>query len=201
MEQQQKIELLSVDLLDQNRRLVEDLRELADSLGIELGWHFLMDFTWTLSQLEAYAGMKVLDAGEGIGLLQWFLASKGAEVISADKLDRGDLPLRLRAYYRVTGLRENDLRPPVEVLSNFLTGDGTTRGRPTWVTWARDGALLVSDDTAGIIWRVIAATAAPAATVKPVVTARMPPQRELKGDPNEEAQYKAGFRDDQKVAQ
>jgi glucose/arabinose dehydrogenase len=91
---------------------------------------------------------------------------------------------------------------PVPLLTGFLVdGKSETRGRPTWVSFARDGALLVSDDTAGIIWRVMAAGAAPAATVKPVVTARMPPQRELKGDPDDEARYKAGFKDDQKVAQ
>ncbi|KEQ52328.1 PQQ-dependent sugar dehydrogenase [Sphingobium chlorophenolicum] len=43
---------------------------------------------------------------------------------------------------------------PVPLLTGFLTGDGETRGRPTWVNFAGDGALLVSDDTGGIIWRV-----------------------------------------------
>lgn len=83
---------------------------------------------------------------------------------------------------------------PVPVLTGFLTGKGTTHGRPTWVAWAKDGALLVSDDTAGIIWRVIAPGAAPVAPVKPVVTARMPPQRSLYGDPN--ARYSAKLKQD-----
>lgn len=86
---------------------------------------------------------------------------------------------------------------PVPVLTGFLTGNGKTHGRPTWVAFAKDGALLVTDDTAGIVWRVIAPGAQPAAPVKPVVTRHMPPQRELKGDP--EAQYKAGFKADTKV--
>jgi hypothetical protein len=75
------------------------------------------------------------------------------------------------------------------VLTGFLTGEGTTRGRPTWVSFAKDGALLVSDDTAGIIWRVIAPGAAPAAAVRPVITGHMPPQRSLNSDP--EMQYRA----------
>ena len=83
---------------------------------------------------------------------------------------------------------------PVQVLTGFLNGKGETRGRPTWVAFDKGGALLVSDDTAGIIWRVIAPDAAPAAPVKPVVTARMPPQRSLEGDP--EARFSAGFRKD-----
>jgi glucose/arabinose dehydrogenase len=83
----------------------------------------------------------------------------------------------------------NPLALPVPVLTGFLTGDGDTRGRPTWVTFAKDGALLVSDDTAGIVWRVIAPGAAPALPVRPVVTGRMPPQRSLSSDPT--AQFKA----------
>jgi glucose/arabinose dehydrogenase len=77
----------------------------------------------------------------------------------------------------------NPLGLPLPVLSGFLTGDGDTRGRPTWVSFAKDGALLVSDDTAGIVWRVINPAATPAAAVKPVISTRMPPQRSLSGEP------------------
>jgi glucose/arabinose dehydrogenase len=87
---------------------------------------------------------------------------------------------------------------PVPVLTGFLTGKGTTHGRPTWVGFAKDGALLVSDDTAGIIWRVIAPGAAPAAPVKLVVAGRLPPQRQLNGDP---AEYRGSFEPDSKVKQ
>ena len=37
--------------------------------------------------------------------------------------------------------RGNPLGKPVPVLGGFLADDGTTRGRPTWVEWAGDGAL------------------------------------------------------------
>jgi YD repeat-containing protein len=70
------------------------------------------------------------------------------------------------------------------VLKSFLAGDGkSTRGRPTWVAWDKTGALLVSDDTAGIIWRVTAPGAAPAPAPKRTESASLPPQRELHGDP------------------
>lgn len=72
----------------------------------------------------------------------------------------------------------------VTVLSGFLTGEGhKTHGRPVWLQWDKAGALLVSDDTAGVIWRVVAPGAALSVAPKPVVTERMPPQRELSGDP------------------
>lgn len=71
---------------------------------------------------------------------------------------------------------------PVPVLGGFLTDDGKTRGRPTWIAFDRTGALLVSDDTAGIIWRVVSPTARPSEGVKPVVTGHMPPQRQLNSE-------------------
>jgi len=77
--------------------------------------------------------------------------------------------------------RGNPQGKPVPVLTGFLTGEGTTRGRPTWVEWAGDGALLVSDDTAGIIWRVVATGAQPRAAIERVRTRSLPPQRELRG--------------------
>ena len=88
---------------------------------------------------------------------------------------------------------------PVPVLSGFLDGKGNTHGRPTWLAWAKDGALLVSDDTAGIIWRVIAPGAAPAAAIKPVVASHMPPQRDLNSDP--EPRFRASFGAEGKVRQ
>lgn len=78
--------------------------------------------------------------------------------------------------------RGNPQGRPVPVLTGFLTGKGTTHGRPTWVAWARDGALLVSDDTAGIIWRVIDPKAAPAPAIVRKQGRPLPPQRQLGGD-------------------
>ena len=72
---------------------------------------------------------------------------------------------------------------PLPVLTNFLTGQGTTRGRPTWVEWAQDGALLVTDDTAGIIWRVIDPKSQPAAAIQRLKGGSLAPRKELTGDP------------------
>jgi glucose/arabinose dehydrogenase len=74
---------------------------------------------------------------------------------------------------------------PVPVLTGFLKDDGTTRGRPTWVEWAGDGSLLVSDDTAGIIWRVKAPGAAPAAAIAALPKQGLPPPKNLR-DPRQE---------------
>lgn len=79
--------------------------------------------------------------------------------------------------------RGNPQGKPVPLLTGFLTEDGDTHGRPTWLTFARDGALLVSDDTAGIIWRVIDPTAQPSAVPRRVSGPSLPPRRQLDGAP------------------
>jgi glucose/arabinose dehydrogenase len=71
------------------------------------------------------------------------------------------------AGYRVIFFPMNNGRPgPIEdFVSGFLSSDGTggtaisAWGRPVGVTVARDGALLVSDDTGNRIWKVSAAAA------------------------------------------
>jgi glucose/arabinose dehydrogenase len=77
----------------------------------------------------------------------------------------------------------NPTGKPQPVLTGFLNEDGTTKGRPTWVEWAGDGSLLMSDDTAGIIWRVVDPNASPAAKIEELSGGSLPPQRELRGDP------------------
>jgi glucose/arabinose dehydrogenase len=77
----------------------------------------------------------------------------------------------------------NPTGKPVPVLGSFLAGDGNTHGRPTWVAFDKTGALLVSDDTAGIIWRVASPDAVPTAAPERITGTSMPPQRELRGDP------------------
>jgi len=69
---------------------------------------------------------------------------------------------------------------PLPVLTGFLEqGGGKAHGRPVWLAFDKAGALLVSDDTAGIVWRVIAPGAAPSVAPKPVVTEHMKPEKEL----------------------
>jgi glucose/arabinose dehydrogenase len=85
--------------------------------------------------------------------------------------------------------RGNPVGKPRPVLTGFLKADGTTRGRPTWVEWAGDGSLLVSDDTAGIIWRVRAPAAKPAPAIARLQGERLP-ARELR-DP--QADFQADY--------
>jgi SAM-dependent methyltransferase len=122
---QDRLEILSVELLDQQRPLVMRLRRLARSLHLDFGWHYLLDLSWILSQLGNVRGKRVLDAGAGTGLIQWYLAEQGAEVISVDRMSRAHLPLRFRQRYRVQGMRKQDLAPIRQVFQNSWKGAGT----------------------------------------------------------------------------
>ncbi|WP_333838698.1 PQQ-dependent sugar dehydrogenase [Novosphingobium sp.] len=66
--------------------------------------------------------------------------------------------------------------PPVPVLTGFLNGEGKAHGRPTWVAFAKDGALLVSDDVGGVIWRVTAPGAKPAEAIAQIADRPLPPK-------------------------
>ncbi|MFC3096588.1 PQQ-dependent sugar dehydrogenase [Alteraurantiacibacter palmitatis] len=79
--------------------------------------------------------------------------------------------------------RGNPTGKPVTVLESFLANDKETRGRPTWVAWDATGALLVSDDTAGIIWRVVNPLSEAGAAPQRNRGERLPPRRNLIGDP------------------
>ena len=72
----QSIELLPVSLLDENRLTVEGLEQLASSLALEFGWHYLLDLTWILKRLGPLKNKFIMDAGAGTGIMQWYLASQ-----------------------------------------------------------------------------------------------------------------------------
>ncbi len=80
--------------------------------------------------------------------------------------------------------RGNPVGEPRRVLEPFLAREGETYGRPTWVEWDRTGALLVSDDTGNIIWRVTAPGSQGASAIERNTGERLPPRRELTDDPS-----------------
>ena len=132
---QESIEILPVDLLDQNRATVNALQDLARSLKLEFGWHYLLDITWIIQRLGKAAEKSILDAGAGTGVLQWYLAEQGAVVTSVDRASRADLAMRFRRRYQARGLRSTDLSSATQAVrhrvseTNGLPGKVTTLGR------------------------------------------------------------------------
>ena len=122
MSQGEKIEIPSVDLLDRQRDVVNKLWDVSRATRVEPGWHYLLDLAWIAENLGAVEGKQLLDAGAGMGLMQWYLIEQGAaEVISADRGSRYDLPLVMRTRYKVRGLRQSDLGPAWNVLKGNVS--------------------------------------------------------------------------------
>jgi SAM-dependent methyltransferase len=105
----EQFELLSVSLLDSERKRITELKNLAHRLKLEFGWHYLLDISWVLRQIDTIASKKIIDAGAGTGVIQWYLAENGATVISVDRESRKNLPSRFRRRFTVEGLRPRDL--------------------------------------------------------------------------------------------
>ncbi len=130
---QEKIEILSVDLLNDQKAIVDDFKALSRSFGnYTIGWHYLLDWAWIFSQLSC-SDLKdkiTLDAGAWTGLSQWYLAEQGATVYSVDRFSRACLPFYFRRRYRVSGLRVNDLIPVRKIL-NPLDASATLREKAT----------------------------------------------------------------------
>ncbi len=140
-----KIEILSVELLDQNRRTVDSLRALSRATRVEFGWHYLLDLTWVIANLDFIQGGRFLDAGAGMGLMQWYLVEHGArEVISADRGSRFDLPLVMRSRYRVQGLRRSDLGPAWKVLKGNVDRADGAAGKLTYALRGLAGLGLIA---------------------------------------------------------
>jgi SAM-dependent methyltransferase len=122
MSQGEKIEIPSVDLLDRQRDVVNKLWDVSRATRVEPGWHYLLDLAWIAENLGPVEGKQILDAGAGMGLMQWYLIESGAaEVISADRGSRYDLPLVMRSRYKVRGLRQSDLGSAWNVLKGNVS--------------------------------------------------------------------------------
>ena len=117
-----KIELISVDILEQNRSLVSQLNNLNKTLALASGWHYLMDWAWVITQIKDLAGKTILDAGAGIGLLQWYFALQGARVISVDRSDRTCIPFHLLKRFNVSGFTETDTPLSLNEILNITNG-------------------------------------------------------------------------------
>lgn len=111
MEIVDRLEILPVTLLETEKSTINELRRTARSLKLEFGWHYLLDLSWILRFLKSIEGKTIIDAGAGTGIMQWYLAARGAKVISVDRESRANLDRRFRRRFDVRGLRAEDLEP------------------------------------------------------------------------------------------
>ncbi len=149
------IELFDVRWLEEEPAGWRAFQALAGRLGIGLGWHYLLDLIWITRNLGPVPGLTILDAGAGLGVLQWWLAERGARVISVDRQDRSDLPGRFRLRYRVSGLRATDLKPLAAQVANRW-GDASRGPGKRVAAIVRSlgsaGLVLLTPKAEGRIW-------------------------------------------------
>jgi SAM-dependent methyltransferase len=123
-----RIEILPVSLLVSHSPLVEEMRRTCAQLGLPLGWHYLLDLSWSADALQPTAGQHVMDAGAGVGPMQWWLAARGVNVVSVDRAGRATLSRRFRGWCKVEGLRPGDLAPA----GRFSLGSPLSRNLRSW---------------------------------------------------------------------
>lgn len=103
------IELLSLELLKDERKLKEiDL--WCRVFNWPNGWHYDLDIIWILRHIEKIGlpkGSTILDAGAGLGMLQFILSSRGYNVISLD-FTRRNIPKYSRGIFRIE-LNQEDI--------------------------------------------------------------------------------------------
>lgn len=153
-----QIHILPVSLLESHRALVTDFRSLSWQVGVAPGWHYLLDLGWAANVLETlglHRG-RILDAGAGIGLMQWWLASRGAEVLSIDR-DPRHFTRRMRAITTVKGSPDPLPSLRQSAWRRIRNVDGVSIAR--WV-WRTRGAVrdLVLGDPSGSGTGIVIAT-------------------------------------------
>ncbi len=78
--------ILDVELLEE-KEILHEIDEWLTLLNWDNGWHYDLDIIWILKSLEKNnikPGSTILDAGAGMGVLQFILAARGYNVISLD---------------------------------------------------------------------------------------------------------------------
>lgn len=103
-----RIELISTKILNHFPDMSSELLKMGKTLALSSGWHYALDWTWVTNNIGEANGKTILDAGAGIGLMQWYLSSKGANIISVDRSDRVCIPFHLLNKFNVTGYRAVD---------------------------------------------------------------------------------------------
>ncbi|MCX5782674.1 MAG: methyltransferase domain-containing protein [Elusimicrobia bacterium] len=83
---QDKIEILDTALLE-NKSKLKEIDHWLKVFNWPNGWHYDLDIIWVLNNIERLnlpKGSTIIDAGAGIGMTQFILASRGYNVISLD---------------------------------------------------------------------------------------------------------------------
>jgi SAM-dependent methyltransferase len=118
----ERLEILPVSLLESEAERVAEFLSLSRTLRVPLGWHYLLDLAWAAEALHSLIkpGTVFLDAGAGTGLMQWWLADHGVEVISVDRMPRR-FARQLHAWAPIVDFRSGNTSARRDALRNLVT--------------------------------------------------------------------------------
>lgn len=117
----EKIELLDISLLDDEIKLKE-IDYWLKVLNRPNGWHYDLDIIWILRHLEKLnitSGATIIDAGAGLGVMQFILASRGYNVISLD-FGKREIPKYAEGIFNIECI-DRDLRNYTHEYMEFMT--------------------------------------------------------------------------------
>jgi SAM-dependent methyltransferase len=149
--------ILPASLLETHRHLVTEFRSLASRVGVAPGWHYPLDLVWAANLLGVLGvqGGRVLDAGAGIGLMQWWLAAHGAEVLSVDR-DPRHFSRRMRELTTVRGSPDPLPSLRYSALRTVRNVEGVSLAKWAWRSKRAMRDLVLGDPPAAGVGTVIA---------------------------------------------
>lgn len=103
------MEILDTSLL-KNTKVLTEIDYWLAYLNWDNGWHYDLDIIWIIEQLEKaniQPGATILDAGAGMGVMQYILASRGYNVISLDFAAR-EFPENIKSVFKIKN-EENEI--------------------------------------------------------------------------------------------
>jgi ubiquinone/menaquinone biosynthesis C-methylase UbiE len=115
-----KIELLNAELLNDFDK-IKIIDHWLSVLNWPNGWHYDLDIIWILQHIELCRlpkGAVILDAGAGLGIMQFLLAASGYNVISLDFTSR-QIPLFSKGIFVIKNI-ERDLGAYAHEYMSFM---------------------------------------------------------------------------------
>jgi ubiquinone/menaquinone biosynthesis C-methylase UbiE len=116
-----RIELLDTALLD-DQQVLKEIDHWLKVLQRPNGWHYDLDIIWiikNIQKLDLPQGATILDAGAGLGVMQFILASRGYNVISLDFTER-QIPEFTKGIFKIEK-KDSDLGDYKHEYMDFMT--------------------------------------------------------------------------------
>jgi len=124
-----KIQLLDSSLYE-DKKTLKKLSYWFKLMNKPNGWHYDLDHLWILKELKKHKikpGDTILDAGAGQGILQYFLCSKGYNVISLDFSPRL-IPEKTKGIFKIHGDGNSKINYSHDYMEVISYGDGFNGG-------------------------------------------------------------------------